>query len=69
MARTGQEHLRERFRRAVDEGDLPTVAEPELIARFVMTIANGLAVQAAGGATREELQRVAELALRNWPPA
>ncbi|WP_225439668.1 TetR/AcrR family transcriptional regulator [Amycolatopsis eburnea] len=65
----GQEHLRERFQRAVDEGDLPAGAEPELIARYVMTIANGLAVQAAGGATREELQRVAELALRNWPPA
>ncbi|GAB3168410.1 TetR/AcrR family transcriptional regulator [Amycolatopsis stemonae] len=65
----GQKYLRERFRRAVDEGDLPAGAEPELIARYVMTIANGMAVQAVGGATREELQRVAELALRNWPPA
>ncbi|MEU7788840.1 TetR/AcrR family transcriptional regulator [Amycolatopsis sp. NPDC049159] len=65
----GQEYLRERFKRAVEEGDLPADAEPELIARFVMTIANGMAVQAAGGATREDLRRVAELALRNWPPA
>ncbi|MEU0790691.1 TetR/AcrR family transcriptional regulator [Amycolatopsis sp. NPDC005961] len=65
----GQEYLRERFQRAVDEGDLPADAEPELIARYVMTIANGMAVQAAGGATREDLRRVAELALRNWPPA
>ncbi|UOX90715.1 TetR/AcrR family transcriptional regulator [Amycolatopsis sp. FBCC-B4732] len=65
----GQDYLRERFKRAVEEGDLPADAEPELIARFVMTIANGMAVQAAGGATREDLRRVAELALRNWPPA
>lgn len=65
----GQEHLRERFQRAVDEGDLPADAEPELLARYLMTIANGLAVQAAGGATREDLRRVAEVALRNWPPA
>ncbi|MEV6717631.1 TetR/AcrR family transcriptional regulator [Lentzea sp. NPDC051208] len=65
----GQEHLRDRFQRAVEEGDLPSDADPDLIARYVMTIANGMAVQAAGGATREELLRVAGAALLNWPPA
>jgi hypothetical protein len=64
----GQTHLRLRFQRAVEEGDLPTSADPELIARYVMTIANGLAVQATGGASYDELQRVAKAALRNWPP-
>jgi AcrR family transcriptional regulator len=64
----GQMHLRDRFRRAVREGDLPAGADPDLIARYLMTIANGLAVQAAGGATREELQEVADAALRAWPP-
>nr|WP_208637003.1 TetR family transcriptional regulator [Streptomyces swartbergensis] len=34
-----------------------------------MTVADGIAVQAAGGATREDLPRVAEMALRSWPPA
>ncbi|MDQ0749306.1 hypothetical protein QF034_003537 [Streptomyces africanus] len=34
-----------------------------------MTVANGIAVQAAGGATRDELQRVADMALRSRPPA
>jgi hypothetical protein len=33
-----------------------------------MTVSNGIAVQAAGGATRSELQQVADAALRNWPP-
>jgi AcrR family transcriptional regulator len=65
----GQAHLRERFQRAVEEGDLPADADPELIARYVMTIANGIAVQAAGGAQRENLQRIADTALRCWPPA
>ncbi|MCX2946916.1 TetR/AcrR family transcriptional regulator [Lentzea sp. NEAU-D7] len=65
----GQEHLRVRFQRAVAEGDLPAGADPDLIARYLMTIANGMAVQAAGGATREELLRVADAALLNWPPA
>ena len=64
----GVAHLRDRFRRAVDEGDLPAGADPGLLARYLMTVANGIAVQAAGGATREELQLVADLALQTWPP-
>ncbi|MGN6127551.1 MAG: TetR/AcrR family transcriptional regulator [Humibacter sp.] len=65
----GQEQLRVRFQRAIEDGDLPESADAELIARYVMTIANGMAVQAAGGAAREDLQRVADAALRSWPPA
>ncbi|WP_093804370.1 TetR/AcrR family transcriptional regulator [Streptomyces sp. Wb2n-11] len=65
----GRTRLRHRFQRAVDEGDLPPGADPELLARYVMTVANGIAVQAASGATRSELQQVADAALRNWPPA
>ncbi|MYQ56596.1 TetR family transcriptional regulator [Streptomyces sp. SID4926] len=34
-----------------------------------MTVANGIAVQTASGATRDELRQVADMALRNWPPA
>lgn len=40
-----------------------------LLARYLMTVANGIAVQAAGGAPRDELQQVADMALRSWPPA
>ncbi|MFJ2176336.1 TetR/AcrR family transcriptional regulator [Streptomyces sp. NPDC087851] len=61
-------HLGDRFRRAVDEGDLPADADPDLLARYLMTVGNGIAVQASGGATREVLQRVADMALLNWPP-
>jgi hypothetical protein len=28
-----------------------------------------MTVQAVGGAAREDLQRVADAALRNWPPS
>ena len=64
----GRRHLRDRFRRAVDEGDLPPETDPGLLARYLMTVANGIAVQAAGGADHDELEQVAEVALRNWPP-
>jgi AcrR family transcriptional regulator len=65
----GVAHLRERFQRAVDDGDLPAGADPELLARYLMTVANGIAVQAAGGSSRDELQLVADMALHAWPPA
>ncbi|MGP2436762.1 TetR/AcrR family transcriptional regulator [Streptomyces sp. JW3] len=63
----GTDRLRERFRRAVDEGDLPAAADPGTLARYLMTVANGIAVQATSGASREELQLVADMALRGWP--
>jgi AcrR family transcriptional regulator len=56
-----------RFERAVAEGDLPADAKPADLARYVATLMRGIAVQAAGGASREELRRVAEMALRAWP--
>jgi len=65
----GQTLLCDRFHRAVVEGDLPTDADADFIARYVMMIGNGLAVQAASGATREQLQPMADAALAQWPPA
>lgn len=60
--------VEERFRRAVDEDDLPRDADPRRLARYVMTVAFGIAVQAASGLGRDELQDVAEMALECWPP-
>ena len=63
----GCSRVRERFQRAVDEGDLPPEADPGLLARYVTTLAFGIAVQAASGVGRDELQEMADAALRNWP--
>jgi AcrR family transcriptional regulator len=60
--------LTDRFRRAVEEGDLPPETDPSVLAKYVITIGNGIAVQAAGGAERDILQLVADAALRRWPP-
>jgi AcrR family transcriptional regulator len=58
--------LRERFARAVAEGDLPARADPAALARYVAAVNHGMAIQAADGASREELEQVAEMALRTW---
>jgi AcrR family transcriptional regulator len=59
--------LSKRFERAISLGDLPPDSDPADLARYVATVSHGMAVQAAGGATRDELMRVAEMALRAWP--
>jgi AcrR family transcriptional regulator len=59
--------LKRRLQRAKSEGDLPATANPADLARYITTIVQGLAIQAASGATRKELQRIAKTALRAWP--
>ncbi len=61
--------LRDRFQRAVDEGDLPAGTDSGVLARYILTVSNGIAVQAASGASSADLRPVAEAALRNWPTA
>jgi AcrR family transcriptional regulator len=65
----GEAKVRARFERAKSERDLPPNASAADLAKYVVTVLHGLAVQAAGGATRAQLRRVVELALRAWPVA
>jgi AcrR family transcriptional regulator len=62
-----EERLRERFERAKLDGDLPADSCSGQMARYVMTVSNGMAVQAAAGATRKQLQEVVDQVLRGWP--
>jgi AcrR family transcriptional regulator len=64
---SGEVAIRQRFERAQADGDLPADADPADLARYVVTVIRGMAVQAAGGASREDLGRVAAMALRAWP--
>ncbi len=70
MARraTGEEDLRQRFERAIAEDDLPRGSDAADLARYISAILQGMAVQAAGGTTREQLRKIAEMTLRTWPP-
>lgn len=62
----GELAIRDRLKRARKEGDLPTGADPGALAQYLTTVVQGMAVQAAGGASRTVLRRVADTALRSW---
>ena len=59
--------LKKRLQRARAERDLPAGTNPDELARFVATIIQGMAVQAAGGANRKQLLSIAKSALGACP--
>ena len=70
LARIRQEgtlQLARRFSRARDQGDLPGDVDPGTLAEYVSSLGLGLVVQAAAGIAPEQLRRVVELAIANWP--
>ena len=59
--------IRERLERAKLTGDLPPDSNPADLAHYITTVSHGMAVHAAGGASREDLNRVVQIALQAWP--
>lgn len=59
--------LRQRFERAQAEGDLTASVDCADLARLIATVTQGMAVQAASGASRQSLHAIAEMMLRGWP--
>lgn len=65
--KSGQSQIQKRMQQAHDEGDLPKDVNPKDLARYVLIVLNGLGVQATNGATRTEMHRAVEMALRSMP--
>jgi AcrR family transcriptional regulator len=63
----GTAQVQERLERARRDGDLPADADVEGLTLFLVSVMNGIAVQASGGRSREALGRVVDLALAAWP--
>lgn len=59
--------LRQRLEEAVASGDLPPETDPEELARYLLTIGWGMAVDAQSGTSREDLYRTVARALQAWP--
>ncbi|MGY5451856.1 TetR/AcrR family transcriptional regulator [Agarivorans sp. MS3-6] len=58
--------LQQRFERAQQENDLSATANPEALAHYLATILQGLNVHSTNGATRQQLEQVAELAIATF---
>lgn len=65
--RDAEQALCDRLQRAQVEGDLAMDASPQLLALYIGTVIQGLAIQATNGSSSEELQQIAELALASFP--
>jgi AcrR family transcriptional regulator len=59
--------LRERCERAKAAGELPEETDPTDLARYVISVCFGMSVLSSGGASREELSRVARQAMAAVP--
>ncbi|MBX9711624.1 MAG: TetR/AcrR family transcriptional regulator [Xanthobacteraceae bacterium] len=64
-----EENLHVRFRQAQADNDLSTDADPADLARYISIVLQGMAVQAASGASRDDLRKIADMVLKTWPPA
>ena len=62
---TEESALRERFKRALKERDLPADANAADLARYIATVIYGMVVPS--GTNRAELNRIIQTALRAWP--
>lgn len=67
--KSGEDALRKRMIKAQREGELANEVNAADFARFFSTVMNGLAIQAANGATRDEMKRIADIALSALPIA
>jgi AcrR family transcriptional regulator len=62
-----REAIQERLERARREDDLPKGADPVALARYLVAVMRGMAVEAASGADATELNEIVDVALTVWP--
>ncbi len=63
----GEKLIRARFEQGARDHDLPPTIDAAALAMYVRTVTYGMAVQAASGASREDLESTIRLAMRIWP--
>ena len=64
LRKGGEDALRKRMTEAQKSGELPEDTNPTDLARFLSAVIAGLGVQAANGATRVEMKRIADFVLK-----
>jgi AcrR family transcriptional regulator len=66
-AESSRHAIVERMQRGIDDGDFSIPIDAEAMTSYMMALLQGISVQAGTGASRPELQRVADAALAVWP--
>lgn len=61
--------IERRIRADVKAGELPPDTDPKALATFTAAVLQGMSQQARDGATRAQLEAVAQAAMRAWPRA
>ena len=64
---SAREHLRERIKRGIKDGDVPAGTDASALADFYFTILSGMSMQAREGATRKSLIATVEQAMSLFP--
>ena len=59
--------LRDKIRRSICDGSLPSQADPAALAAHTMSVIQGMSTLARDGASRATLMRVVNTAMRCWP--
>ncbi|QEU91911.1 TetR/AcrR family transcriptional regulator [Streptomyces kanamyceticus] len=59
--------IESRIAAAVAAGELPADTDPAALARYTAAVFQGMSQQARDGATRQDLEAVADLAMSAWP--
>lgn len=57
----------QRLKQAKKDGELTNDVDVQALARFYGAVVQGMAIQARDGATKADLLRIADIALRAWP--
>ena len=60
------DRLKARLDQALADGEFPASVDVHALARFVQTIQNGMSILARDGASRAELEAVAQIAMLGW---
>lgn len=58
--------LKDRLAQGVTAGDLPSGVDVHMLARYVQSVQSGMSILARDGATRAELEAVAQTAMLGW---
>jgi len=64
----GTQQLAARLSRAVETGEIPSTADVLAVARFYVTVQQGMSIQARDGVNRAALEAIARCALDAWEP-